>query len=189
MVVTASMASISASMTPTWALPRSCDCMPVKIRSNCLSRAKAAIIEAIWKGSRMYDSSSAMCTARSQPMARAFFMVSLTRSGPMESTVRSASPTCSFSRTACSTANSSYSFIRQARSARSYQLPSPLILNFDSMSGTCLMHTRIFMAFPPAIRPLVRCWSVLVREAAAPGARRAPRRCPGAAGGLPRRPP
>ena len=146
MVVTASMPSSSATITPTWPLPRSCDCMPVKMRSKFLSLAKLAIIEAMTSGSRWWASLSAMCTPRSQPMARAFFMVSFTWSGPMQSTVRSALPTCSFRRTACSTAYSSYSFIRQARSARSYQVLSALILNFDSMSGTCLMQISMFIA-------------------------------------------
>ncbi len=74
-------------------------------------------------------------------------MTSLTRSGPMERTVSSASPSCSLSRTACSTAYSSYSFIRQARSPASYQVPEASTLNRDSMSGTCLMQTSIFIGY------------------------------------------
>ena len=122
--------------------------MPVKIRSYPASRAWEAMIAAICQGSFRETSLSTTWTPRSHPMARAFRIGSTTRSGPMERTVSSApSPNCSRSLTASSTAYSSYSFMRQARSSTSYQVPRLSGLKRDSMSGTCLMQTRSFMTF------------------------------------------
>ena len=104
------------------------------------------MIEAICQGSLLDAVGSWIWTALSHPMARAFLTASTTRSGPIERTVNSV-PSPSFSRswTACSTAYSSYSFIRHARSPPSYQTPPASGLKRDSISGTCLMHTSNFM--------------------------------------------
>ena len=78
-------------------------------------------------------------------MASAIRSESVTRSGPAESTVTVESGRCSRSRSASSMANSSCGEMIHWMSASSIPLPSPRSLIRVVVSGTCLIHAKMFI--------------------------------------------
>ena len=84
-------------------------------------------------------------TAESAPMAKAIRSESATRSGPAESTVTVEAGCCSRSRSASSMASSSCGEMIHWMSASSIPLPSPRSLIRVVVSGTCLIHAKMFI--------------------------------------------